>query len=88
MASKEYEQSQEMFAVVKKELAALKEAIKKSELPHEEKTAILNSHEVIELFIEKKDDTSQQSVAFEKGQSKKKSQPLDVSPGDHTVVEL
>ncbi len=86
MASKEFEQSQEMVAVVRKELAALKEAIKKSELPHEEKTAILNSHEVIELFIEKKDDATQQAVAFEKG--KKPTQPLDVTPGDHTVVEL
>jgi hypothetical protein len=85
MLSKENE-SQEMFAAVKKELAALKAAIKKSELPHKEKTAILNSHEVIELFIEKKDDTSQQATAFEKG--KRKPQTFDVSPGDHTLVEL
>ncbi len=88
MANREYEQPHEMIAAVRKELAALKEAIKKSELPHEEKTAILNSHEVIELFIEKKDDQTQQATAFEKGKGKSKPQPLDLTPGDHTLVEL
>ena len=96
MASKEIEQQvEEKYLQVKKELHDLKVAIKKQEsLAARTDRMTLVSPETTDLFIERKDDNTKKSLSFEQGiQSKtliakKKKTMLDVTPGDHTVVEL
>lgn len=100
MAGKETEQSivEEKYADVKRELAMLRDAIKKHEqqsLHQTEKSADAKEHTIAELFVKEKQVKEEHDILVARlrnrdkdGTSEQLHPTLDVSPGDHTVVEL
>jgi hypothetical protein len=99
MASKEIEQvhAEQKLAEVKKELAALKDAIKKHEVSarQQDKPVDTDEHHVTELFVQKRVVEEHHDILVARlrnndkdGTSEQYHPTLDVSPGDHTVVDL
>lgn len=99
MASKESEQSivEQKYADVKRELAMLREAIHKHEQQslQQEKPIESGEHPIAELFVREKKVKEEHDILVARlknrdkdGTSEQLHPTLDVSPGDHTVVEL
>jgi hypothetical protein len=96
--SHEHEQSieQQKLAQVKEEMAKLREAIKKHEgqPKPQEKQPDADDHQPKELFVTEhkvvKHDiiVARHKNSDTEGTKEQHHQLLDVSPGDHTVVEL
>lgn len=92
MLSKETEQTKVKVAEVKAEMAALKKALKENKKNLEEVEQILETKESTELFhsIEKVSGKSKADKSVDDVFIKAAEQThphLDVSPGDHTVVD-
>lgn len=99
MASKESEKSivEQKYADVKRELAMLRDAIKKHEEQSytQEKPADTGAHTIAELFVREKKVKEEHDILVARLKNRDKDgtaeqfhPTLDVSPGDHTVVEL
>lgn len=98
MAGKETEQilADQKLAEVKKEMALLRAAIKKQEQQalQEEKQPEQDVHQPQELFAAEHKVIKQDILVAKhknpdkEGTAEQHNQLLDVSPGDHTVVEL